>query len=405
MSSDFHDIEAYLRRQNRRAKEARQESTDSDESSGPIIYRADSAQQARNLRDNDQEGLQTYPSNSSRDSERNANRRGDKRANTSADWHDLSDFEIRKQNETKYSEIRNTFRELKHAPQDKRSSNTAKRASSRTNTGADNRSRSSDRINNGASLRNNGGNSRSNGVNSLNSNTSRSSNTGRSSNGTDSLSNTGRSSRNISARTSSRTSSVEEVQAPRTYSSRNEGLYDSKLHGKKANVKSPELIKVSSKETSSSTSKRASKNNILMIIVFVIFAFFVALLFFLNAQSQVIEVNYANAAIENRTASLKKENAERQERLARRRDLDFIASEAARLGYVTPNPQQIILVNKENEDKVVLFKDDSKSTFNTQDLDMESVYDVVEAYVLESESTSSVEETDDFGQSLEGMEE
>ena len=385
MSSDFHDIEAYLRRQNRRAKEARQESTDSDESSGPIIYRADSAQQARNLRDNDQEGLQTYPSNSSRDSERNANRRGDKRANTSADWHDLSDFEIRKQNETKYSEIRNTFRELKHAPQDKRSSNTAKRASSLTNTGADSRSRSNDRINNGVNLRSNGGNPRNN--------------------GTDSLSNTGRSSRNISARTSSRTSSVEEVQAPRTYSSRNEGLYDSKLHGNKANVKSPELIKVSSKETSSSTSKRASKNNILMIIVFVIFAFFVALLFFLNAQSQVIEVNYANAAIENRTASLKKENAERQERLARRRDLDFIASEAARLGYVIPNPQQIILVNKENEDKVVLFKDESKSTFTTQDLDMESVYDVVEAYVLESESTSSVEETDDFGQSLEGMEE
>ena len=401
MSSDFHDIEAYLRRQNRRAKEARQESTDSDESSGPIIYRADSAQQARNLRDNDQEGLQTYPSNSSRDSERNANRRGDKRANTSADWHDLSDFEIRKQNETKYSEIRNTFRELKHAPQDKRSSNTAKRASSRTNTGADNRSRSSDRINNGASLRNNGGNSRSNGADSL-------SNTGRTSNRANSLNNTtttSRSSRNMSARTSSRANSAEEVQAPRTYSSRNEGLYDSKLHGNKANVKSPELIKVSSKETSSSTSKRASKNNILMIIVFVIFAFFVALLFFLNAQSQVIEVNYANAAIENRTASLKKENAERQERLARRRDLDFIASEAARLGYVTPNPQQIILVNKENEDKVVLFKDESKSTFTTQDLDMESVYDVVEAYVLESESTSSVEETDDFGQSLEGMEE
>ena len=210
MSSDFHDIEAYLRRQNRRAKEARQESTDSDESSGPIIYRADSAQQARNLRDNDQEGLQTYPSNSSRDSERNANRRGDKRANTSADWHDLSDFEIRKQNETKYSEIRNTFRELKHAPQDKRSSNTAKRASSLTNTGADSRSRSNDRINNGVNLRSNGGNPRNNGTDSL-------SNTGRTSNRANSLNNTtttSRSSRNMSARTSSRANSAEEVQAP-----------------------------------------------------------------------------------------------------------------------------------------------------------------------------------------------
>lgn len=182
-------------------------------------------------------------------------------------------------------------------------------------------------------------------------------------------------------------------QAPRTYSQRSSGLYESKLHSKES-AKRPELINLSKKEEASASKQLKSRNNLLYISIVVIIAFFIALFNVLNAQSEVVQVNYDNAAIQNRTNRLAMENAERLERIARNRNLEDIAIAAQNQGFIYPNTQQMVIVEQDDDDLVILYNEDSNALgVSTDAVDMEDVYDRIEAYVLSGEESSDQEDT------------
>ena len=166
-------------------------------------------------------------------------------------------------------------------------------------------------------------------------------------------------------------------------------LYGEKLH-KSENASSPKLIKVSNYETTvSDTSNKKYKSKMsgsLFISLLVIFLFFVTLLYLLYRQSKVMQVNYYNAGLQYDIEKIDKENSERMERLSRNIDWEKLRRDAEGLGFRVPINKQIIELKQEDKDEVVFYDNQSNASgvINSR-VDMNSIYDALEKYILDSE--------------------
>lgn len=155
--------------------------------------------------------------------------------------------------------------------------------------------------------------------------------------------------------------------------------------------KSPELRQVTRAQQGATLGKKTAdkrrrspwqqSRRVLSMSVGVIVIVFAALLILLYNQSRIIEVNFANAALQRQINLLTKENAQRREEISKSMDLGKIRTEAERLGLQTPLESQVIEIKQSQRDQIVInLRSANAEGVDPGELDMTAIFANVEGF-------------------------
>ncbi len=155
--------------------------------------------------------------------------------------------------------------------------------------------------------------------------------------------------------------------------------------------KSPELRQVTREASAEQKPKQAGESRkvspalqsrrFLGLSISVIVLVFAVLIVLLYNQSKVIEVNFANAALQRQINTLTKENAQRREAISKNMDLETIQREAERLGLQMPLESQIIEVKGSQKDQIVInLRSANAEGVDPGETDMAEIFTNVEGF-------------------------